>query len=313
MSLAVAALSHAPSFGNVDPGGTIFAEINEAIQEVQTFVEGFKPEVVITFGPDHFNGMLYSMMPPFAIGAQAEGVGDYGTSEGPLPVDSATARELHAAILAAGIDIARSERMMVDHGILQPLEFLFGHDLTQPFVPIFVNALGMPLTPMARVRLLGEAVGRAAQQLDKRVLLMASGGLSHNPPIPAFDGAPPPVQERLTAYSPTKDERAARENKIIEGIQAIADGHASSDPLNVEWDEMLLDVFRSGSLTTVDGWDNQQFIDDGGSAAHEMRTWIAAFSALTTAGDYRMIVDKYWAVKTWGAGFGITAAISDGA
>lgn len=311
MTLAVAALSHAPSFGNVDPGGTTFAEINAAIDEVRAFVDDYQPEVVIAFGPDHFNGVLYSMMPPFAIGAQAEGVGDYGTSEGPLPVDSATARELHAAILAAGIDIARSERLMVDHGILQPLEFLFGHDLQQPFVPIFVNAIGMPLTPMNRVRLMGEAVGRAAQQLDKRVLLMASGGLSHNPPIPAYDGAPEPVQQRLISYAPTKDERAQREGKIIEGIQAIAEGRASSAPLNIEWDEMLLDVFRTGALTTVDGWDNQQFIDEGGSAAHEMRTWIAAFSALTTAGDYHLVVDKYWPVKTWGAGFGVTAAISD--
>jgi 2,3-dihydroxyphenylpropionate 1,2-dioxygenase len=311
MTLAVAALSHAPSFGNVDPGGTTFAEINEAIGEVRAFVEDFDPEVVIAFGPDHFNGVLYSMMPPFAIGAQAEGVGDYGTSEGPLPVDSETARELHAAILADGIDIARSERLMVDHGILQPLEFLFGHDLKRSFVPLFVNAIGMPLTPMSRVRLMGEAVGRAAQRLDKRVLMMASGGLSHDPPIPAYDGAPAPLQERLISYAPTKDERAARESKIIEGIQAIAEGRASSAPLNVEWDQMLLEVFRSGELSTVDGWDNQQFIDDGGSAAHEMRTWIAAFSALTTAGDYHLVVDKYWPVKTWGAGFGVTAAITD--
>ena len=311
MSLAVAALSHAPSFGNVDPGGTIFDEINEAIAEVRSFVEDFNPEVVITLGPDHFNGVLYSMMPPFAIGAQAEGVGDYGTSEGPLPVDSETARALHAAILAQGIDLARSERMKVDHGILQPLEFLFGHDFSQSFVPIFVNAIGMPLTPMSRIRLLGEAVGKAAQQLNKRVLVMASGGLSHNPPIPAYDGAPAPLQERLTEYAPSKEERAVREGKIIEGIQQIADGQASSDPLNVEWDEMLLEVFRSGALSQVDDWDNQKFIDDGGSAAHEMRTWIAAFSALTTAGDYKMVVDKYWPVKTWGAGFGVTAAISN--
>ena len=36
----------------------------------------------------------------------------------------------------------------------------------------------------SRVRLMGEAFGRAAQQLDQRVLFLASGGISHNPPIP---------------------------------------------------------------------------------------------------------------------------------
>ena len=72
-------------------------------------------------------------------------------------------------------------------------------------------------------------------------------------------------------------------------------------------------MFRSGSLSDVDGWDNDEFIAQGGSAAHEMRSWIAAFSALSTAGDYRMVVDRYWPVKTWGAGFGITAAIPQNA
>lgn len=309
MSLALAALSHAPSFGNVDPGGAIFAEINDAIADVRSFVEDFAPDVTVIFGPDHFNGVLYSMMPPFAIGAQAVGVGDYGTSAGPLPVDSEVARQLHALTIAQGIDIARSERLEVDHGVMQPLEFIFGSDSIPPFVPVFVNALGKPLTPMARIRLMGEAIGRAAQQLDKRVLLLASGGLSHNPPIPVYDGSPEPVQQRLVSYSPSKEDRAAREGKIIEGIQAIADGRASSAPLNTDWDHKLLKVFRSGSMSEVDSWDNDEFIADGGSAAHEMRSWIAAFSALSTVGDYSMVVDRYWPVETWGAGFGITAAL----
>lgn len=308
MTLAVAALSHAPSFGNVDPGGNIFQEINDAIADVQTFVKEYDPEVVITIGPDHFNGVLYSMMPPFAIGAQAEGVGDYGTSAGPLPVDSEVARQLHALLLEQGIDVARSEQLKVDHGVMQPMEFVFGHGFTQPFVPVFMNALGLPLTPMRRVREFGEALGRAALELDKRVLIMASGGISHNPPIPRWDGAPGTMQERLIEYAPSREERQEREQKIIRGIQAIADGKASSEPLNQEWDELLLGTFRSGQMTDVDRWANDWFIAEGGSAAHEMRTWIAAFSALTAQGDYAMDVDRYWAVPTWGAGFGICAA-----
>lgn len=308
MSLAVAALSHAPSFGNVDPGGTIFQEINDAIGEVQEFVKNFDPEVVVVLGPDHFNGVLYSMMPPFAVGAQAEAIGDYGTKSGPMPVDSEVARQLHSLILEQGIDIARSESLKIDHGVMQPMEFVFGHGFDRPFVPIFVNALGLPLTPMQRVREFGEALGRAATALDKRVLIMASGGISHNPPIPRWDGAPGTMQERLVQYSPSREEREEREQKIIRGIQAIADGKASSEPLNQEWDELLLETFRSGNLTDVDKWANDWFIAEGGSAAHEMRTWIAAFSALSTAGEYQMDVDHYWPVPTWGAGFGISAA-----
>ncbi|MCA1983088.1 3-carboxyethylcatechol 2,3-dioxygenase [Nocardioides nematodiphilus] len=311
MALAVAALSHAPSFGNVDPGGTIKAEIDAAIAEVCTFVEEFDPEVVVVFGPDHFNGHLYSLITPWTVGAQAEGVGDYGTTSGSVPVDAEVARELHALVLEQGVELGRSERMKVDHGIMQPVEFLFGAPLSRPIVPVFVNSLGFPLTPMQRVRAMGEAFGKAAAQLDKRVLMLASGGISHSPPVPRWDGAPGTLQERLISYAPTREERAARERAIVTGIQAIADGKASSEPLNEEWDTLVLDVFRSGDLSTVDAWANDWFLAEGGSAAHEMRSWIAAYAALSTAGAYRMAVDRYWAVPTWGAGFGIQAAISE--
>lgn len=308
MSLALAALSHAPSFGNVDPGGSIFREINDAIAEVRDFVADYAPDLVVIFGPDHFNGVLYNMIPQFAVGAQAAGVGDYGTAEGEVPVNSEAARRLHALVLEQGIDITRSEALLIDHGVMQPMELVFGAGFAQPFVPIFVNALGRPLCPMSRIRQMGEAMGRAAMQMDEKILFMASGGLSHNPPIPVYDESPVPVRERLTWYAPTREEREAREQKIIAGIQAIADGKASSAPLNQEWDEFLLDVFRSGKLAEVDGWGNDEFIREGGSAAHEMRSWIAAFSALGAAGDYEMTVDRYWPVKTWGAGFGVCAA-----
>lgn len=313
MTLALAALSHAPSFGNVDPGGSIFQEIQAAIVEVQDFVTDFNPDVVIAIGPDHFNGVLYSMMPPFAIGAQAEGIGDYGTLAGPVPVDSEAARKLHALMLEKKIDVARSEKLKIDHGLMQPMEFVFGHGFKQPFVPIFMNALGLPLTPMSRVREFGEALGQSALELNQRVLILASGGISHNPPIPRWDGAPGTMQERLIQYSPSREEREEREQKIINGIQAIADGKRSSEPLNQEWDELLLNTFRSGNMTDVDQWANDWFIAEGGSAAHEMRTWIAAFSALGMQGDYKMDVDHYWAVPTWGAGFGICAASGVGA
>lgn len=308
MSLAVAALSHAPSFGNVDPGGSTFAEINAAIEDVKTFVDDFDPEVVVVFGPDHFNGQLYSNISPWVVGAQAEGIGDYGTTEGPIPVDSEVARELHARVLEQGIEIGRSERMKVDHGVMQPVNFLFGMELSRPIVPVFVNSLAVPLTPMHRVREMGEAFGRAAQALDKRVLFVASGGISHDPPIPRWEGAPGTLQERLIDYAPTREERLARETMIVTSIQKIADGGGSSDPLNEEWDGLLLDTFRSGDLSPVDAWDNGWFLAEGGSAAHEMRSWIAAYAALSTAGAYEFPVDRYWAVKSWAAGFAIQAA-----
>lgn len=152
MSLAVAALSHAPSFGNVDPGGSTWLKSWMASRRFAPSLSISTPEVIVVFGPDHLNGQLYSNIAPWVIGAQAEGVGDYGTTEGPINVDGETARQLHAAVLAQGIDIARSERMTVDHGVMQPVDFLLGKGNARPIIPVFVNAIAHPLTPMKRVR-----------------------------------------------------------------------------------------------------------------------------------------------------------------
>lgn len=313
MTLAVAALSHAPWFGRVDPGGTAQKEMDESIAAVRAFVDDFAPDLVIAFGPDHFNGVLYEMMPPFAIGAQAEGVGDWGTRAGTIPVDSKTARALIAGVLDQGIDIARSERLRVDHGILQPVEFIFGSDFEVPIVPIFVNSVGWPLTPLTRVVQLGEAVARAAAALDKRVLMLASGGMSHDPPMPDWDSVPPAVQEKLTSGQKTREERAIRESGMIQAIQRIVDGEETVVPhgLNAEWDNELLDVLRSGDFTAVESWTNQDWIARGGVGSHECRTWLAAFAGLATAGSYRMVVDSYWALESVDMGFAIVAAVSE--
>ena len=33
----------------------------------------FTPDLVVVFGPDHFNGFFYELMPAFCIGTAAEG------------------------------------------------------------------------------------------------------------------------------------------------------------------------------------------------------------------------------------------------
>jgi len=312
MSLAVVSLAHAPSYGYVDPGGTTVAEIDAALVEARAFIAEFDPEVVVVFGPDHFNGMLYDNISPWTVGANAEGVGDWGTWKGPIPVDSDAARLLHKLVLAEGIDIGRSERMRVDHGVMRAVEFLYGHGFTQPIVPVFVNALGHPLTPMRRVREMGEAFGRAALSLDKRVLFIGSGGISHNPPIPRWETASPEVRERLISYNPTAADRKEREDHITDAIQAVADGKVPPTHLNVPWDDLVLDTLRSGNLTAVDAWDNEQFLQEGGSAAHEMRSWIAAFAALSMAGPYELPTDHYWGVENWDGGFAVQTARTKG-
>ena len=124
------------------------------------------------------------------IGLAANSIGDFGSTPGPLDVPRGIAEGLAQAALDAGIDLAVSLRMEVDHGMVQPLEVLFGGLTEVPVVPFFINSVAPPFTPVHRVRALGEALGRYLSGLDRRVLLIGSGGLSHEPPVPTLDTAP---------------------------------------------------------------------------------------------------------------------------
>ncbi|MGY1662219.1 3-carboxyethylcatechol 2,3-dioxygenase [Geodermatophilus sp. SYSU D00705] len=309
MSLALCALSHTPVMGVHQPTDDVVDRVQAAIDDAREFVVAFDPELVVVFAPDHYNGFLYDLMPSFCIGAAATAVGDYGTSGGPLPVDGSAARTFTATALDRGVDVAFSERMTVDHGCVQPLDLLFGGIDAVPVVPVFINCVAEPLGPVGRARLLGEAIGSAALGLDRRVLLLASGGLSHDPPVPRLAEAPPEVAERLIAgRNPTPEQRAAREARVFDAALAYAAGTTDLMPLNPEWDRQFLAVMASGDLAQIDSWSNESFVDQAGHSSHEVRTWLAAHAALSAHGPYDVRSSFYEAIPEWLAGFGLTTA-----
>jgi 2,3-dihydroxyphenylpropionate 1,2-dioxygenase len=309
VSTALVTMSHSPLMGRNRPGAEVVAAVDAAFAQARRFIGDFDPELVVLFAPDHYNGVFYDLLPPFCIGAGAVSVGDYGTAAGPLDVDRDAALAIAARVLDADVDVALSERMHVDHGFAQALELLFGSITAVPTVPIFVNSVAVPLGPARRARLLGQAVGAAAADLDRRVLFVGSGGLSHDPPVPRLEGAPPEVAEALIAgRNPTAEQRAAREERVIRTGRDFAAGTATIQPLNPEWDRLVLDVLGSGRLEQIDTWTNDWFVEQAGHSSHEVRTWIAAYAALGAGGRYEMTSRFYHPIPEWIAGFGITTA-----
>src|ERR1700739_2624773 len=212
VSIALCCMSHSPLLNLPGPAQDLLDDIDGALAQAREFVQGFDPELVVILAPGHYNGFFYKLMPPFCIGTEAQGVGDYGTHKGPLDVPEATAVACAKAVLSAGVDIAISANMDVDHGTVQPLEKLFGSATARPVIPIFINAIGVPLGPLHRCRALGAAVGGYLATLDKRVLVMGSGGLSHSPPVPTLATAPPAVLQRIVhGERKTVEQRAARQ------------------------------------------------------------------------------------------------------
>jgi 2,3-dihydroxyphenylpropionate 1,2-dioxygenase len=299
-------LSHTPLMGLFEPDSDTAQAARHALQVLKDDLQAFQPELIFLFAPDHYNGFFYDLMPPFCIGAAASSIGDYGTPKGELNVPRALARECAQAVMAAEIDCAISYRMQVDHAFAQPLELLTGALDRYPVIPIFVNAVAAPLPAFKRVRLLGEAVGHYAATLGKRVLFMASGGLSHNPPVPSLEGAASEVAERLIAgRNPGDAARAARQQRTIEAAREFAAGRSTLHPLNPEWDRNFIALLESRELARFDAVANEEVSSMAGASAHEVKTWVAANAALAAASDgrYQVRSDYYKAIPEWIAGF----------
>jgi 2,3-dihydroxyphenylpropionate 1,2-dioxygenase len=309
MTAAVVGLSHSPLIGKNDPDPETLGQVGAAIDAARAFIANFAPDLVVLYAPDHYNGFFYKEMPPFCLGTEAHAVGDFDSSAGPLSVDTDAARRIAEGVLRRGVDLTISARMTVDHGFAQPLETLFGGIDRVPVVPIFINGVATPLCPIARIRALGNAVGEAATDLDRRVLFLASGGLSHDPPVPVLDGAPPRVADALIeGHPPTPEQRTRGEGRVIEAGRQYAAGSTTMIPINPGWDNRFLDLLEHGPLGEFDTWTVEAMAAEGGGSAHEVRAWIAAFASLAAVGSYTMDLRFYEPIPAWIAGFAVATA-----
>jgi len=257
------------------------------------------PDALVVIGPDHFHANFYDAMPPFVLGVEAaEAFGDFGSRSGPLPVASSLAWAIRDGLDRAGFDIALSYALTVDHGIVQSYEMVRGQaDL--PLVPLVINTAAPPLPSMARCQALGRALGAAIRAADAgRVLIVASGGLSHWLPSNDPRDTSLPAERRTAMIHGRRDVRAfaaAREP----GVRALA-GNPEA-PVNAAWDAWFLK-----QLVTADAEPVLELGDDGleeraGRGGHEIRTWLAGFAAAGRP----LAWTSYEPVPEWVTGMGI--------
>lgn len=310
MPLALVCMSHSPLLEHTNPPADVKAAVEAAFAEVRSFAADFKPDLIVNFGPDHFNGFFYDLMPPFCIGYEAHGTGDYDSWGGPLNVQTSIAMQLAEYVIANDIETAISRKMEVDHGAVQPMEIIYGDLSKVPVIPIFINSVAPPFSKMSRIREFGTAVGNFFKETDKRVLFIGSGGLSHDPPVPQIATATEEQRKFLTnGRQPTPEARAARQQRTIDTAKAFALGEANIMDLNPEWDRKFLEVCKSGDVSQFDAYIPAEMAAEAGNSSHEVRTWVAAYSALRAGGEYKVTYEFYKPIKEYIAGFGVTTAV----
>jgi 2,3-dihydroxyphenylpropionate 1,2-dioxygenase len=309
MSVALVCASHTPLMYRGPATTETEHRVRTAFGQLATFVKEFAPDYVIQFAPDHFNGFFYDLMPSFCVGAGAISLGDWGGGTGPLDVPEQAAIALVDHLRSEDFDVAISYRMPVDHGFVQMWEAILGDFRSVPILPIFVNAAAPPLPTYRRARQIGESVGRFAIHTGKRVLFAASGGLSHDPPLPSIRDAAPEIRERLiNGRNPSPEAKLTREKRVLEaGILAEA-GKGPCQPLNPQWDEAFMAILRSGQLWRADDLDTAKVREAAGRGANEVLAWVAAFGAFSMGGQFTMEQEFYEAIPGWIAGMAMMAA-----
>ncbi|GAA5091249.1 3-carboxyethylcatechol 2,3-dioxygenase [Paenalcaligenes hermetiae] len=309
MTVLLKCLSHTPLRGLYDPEPSIVAEVEQVLVQAKADVEAFDPELIILFAPDHYNGLFYDLMPPFVVATAAESVGDYNTPLGNLSIPQDLALDLVRYIHDKDVDVALSHRLQVDHGCTQILMETTGSLTRYPVIPIIINSVAPPFNPYRRIRKLGDAIGQFIATLNKRVLILGSGGLSHEPPVPLLSGAASEVAEFLICgRNPTPEARAAREARTVAAAKIFGTAECELTPLNAEWDNAFMDLLANNELEKVDAFEVEVISKEAGRSTHEVRTWVAAFAALAAQGDYTATKDYYRPINEWIAGYGVISA-----
>ena len=313
MTVQLICCSHSPLMTTdvEESEANVHAEFFRELDSCASALRAFNPDLVVVFGPDHFNGFFYELMPAFCIGTAAEGTKDWHLQSGPLRVPRDLALACIRYLQSRDFDVAISHQMKVDHGITIPLYKLTGALARYDVLPIFVNCAADPRPSFRRVRAFGEAVGEFLADKDTsikdlRITVVGSGGLSHDPPTPRLDRSPPDVARRIIVrHTPTQEELDARENRVIKAARDLVVGKGPCLPPSETWDRDFLDKFLGPRHDCFDAMTDDEIDRVAGFGAHEVRTWVAAAATARKMGNLRAELRYYHLVPEWITGMGI--------
>lgn len=288
------------------------ARFVNTMDTVSKELHAFKPDLVVVFAPDHFNGFFYELMPPFCIGAAAEGSRDWGAQGGPLRVPRDLAVSCVRHLHCHDFDISLSYNMKVDHGLTIPLVQVTGALARYDVLPVFLNCAADPRPSMRRVRQLGTEIGRFLSAQSLRIAVLGSGGLSHDPPTPRLAQTSYDVARRLiNRATPSTEELQAREARVIQAARDMVVGKGPCMPPDAAWDEQFMRHIMQFDHDAQDAITDSEIDREAGFGGHEVRTWVAAAAAAQALAAPRALTPEmryYQIIPEWLTGMGVVTA-----
>ena len=175
-----AMLPHAPQFFTLPDteDKTNVERVRAVAAEIGTRLRALEPDLWIIFSNDHAEQFFHHVSPPFTIHVGGEAKGHFAGHDFHWQIPSSTGFELVRELYRQGFDPAFTSTARIDYAIGIPLTHI---GLTDPVLPIYVNAYLPPQPTMERCYAFGQAVARAVTAMGLRTVILASGGMSHFP------------------------------------------------------------------------------------------------------------------------------------
>lgn len=258
------------------------------------------PDVVIVVGSNHFRGFWLDLIPAFTLGVgEVIAAGDGGTPKGPQKTDPEFAQELAAELVGAGTEVAISARLQIDHGQAHAIQYLLD-GLDVPVVPLVVNVFAAPLPTLPRVAELGANIAEAITRIggDKRVVVVASGGLSHQLPWPS-DWTDPHGEDEEFLVEAWLNGRGEWEKYDKHRREIIV---AAQPTIFTDFDEQFLADLEKGELASYTQLTTPQIEARAGNGGQELRTWLVMAAALGFAPGKAL---AYSPMPEWLTGMGV--------
>lgn len=232
--VSVIALAHAPgATGWLDKAPKHEQDgIIDGYAEMRKRLAATKPEVIVGIANDHLLNFHPANVPDWCVGTSDhwEGPAEWFRDWVNVPHyevagHSGLGRTIVRESGRRGFNLAFSDKLLFDDNWSVPLHFLTPkHDV--PLVPIHMNCVLAPMLSSQRCYEFGKVLADVVKAWPekKRVAIMATGGLSHDPGGPKYFGVDEPFDRGFLALLGEGDPQKVLREITVEKMIGAGDG-----------------------------------------------------------------------------------------
>ena len=154
--------------------------VHGAYARVKRMLSEARPDAICLIGGDHIEGFFLNAVPAFAVAVGRSVSGHFGPYDYTFPVHEPLARAIVEQGIEREFDLLYTQDVPLDYAFYVPLHFAMPEPAV-PIVPLYVNVYLPPQPTPRRCHAWGRALRAILDARTERVVLMASGGMSHYP------------------------------------------------------------------------------------------------------------------------------------